>query len=125
MSWITALKRRLRTGIAAIELMKDEHTSLSSNYRSALSTYAIPEVGSVEFQRWFILEGFFTSDSCRNPNRQPYDGLQVSLTCQQGNHPTGLTSTLDSPATTLLAIVAMEAIILTVVQVAVTLNPKP
>jgi Chlorophyll A-B binding protein len=50
-------------------------------------------------QCWFILKGFYTSDSCGNPDRQPYDGLHVSLPCQQGNHPTGLTSVLYSHAT--------------------------
>jgi hypothetical protein len=50
-------------------------------------------------KRWFTLEGFYTSDSRGNPNRQPYDGLHVSHTCQQGNHPTGLTSALYSHAT--------------------------
>jgi hypothetical protein len=53
-------------------------------------------------KRWFILEGFYASDSSKNPNRQPYDGLHVSLTCQQGNHPTGLTSALYSRFTATL-----------------------
>jgi hypothetical protein len=50
-------------------------------------------------KRWFILEGFYTSDSRGNPDQQPNEGLHVSLTCQQGNHPTGLTSALYSHAT--------------------------
>jgi hypothetical protein len=43
-------------------------------------------------KRWFVLEGFYASDSGGNSNRQPYEGLHVFLICQQGNHPTGLTS---------------------------------
>jgi hypothetical protein len=58
---------------------------------------AFQEMGALN-KRWFILEGC-TSDSRGNPNQQPYDGLHVSLTCQQGNHPTGLTSALYSHAT--------------------------
>jgi hypothetical protein len=50
-------------------------------------------------KRWFILEGFYTSDSRGNSNRQPYEGLHVSLTCQQGTHPSGLISMLYSHTT--------------------------
>jgi hypothetical protein len=63
------------------------------------SVWAFPVRWERSINRWFILEGFYTSDSRENPNRQPYDGLHVSLTFQQGNHPTGLTSVLISHAT--------------------------
>jgi hypothetical protein len=49
-------------------------------------------------KRWFILEGFYTSDSRGSSNRQPYKGLHVFLTCQHGKDQTGLTSARCSHA---------------------------
>jgi hypothetical protein len=57
-----------------------------------------PVIGALN-QCCFILEGFYMSDSRVNSNRQPYKGLHVFLTCQQGNHSTGLTSALYSHTT--------------------------
>jgi hypothetical protein len=31
----------------------------------------------------------YASNSCGNYNRQPYEGLHLSLTCQKGNTPLG------------------------------------
>jgi hypothetical protein len=52
-----------------------------------------------ENKRWLILEAFYTSDSRGDSNRQPHEGVHVFLTCQQGSHPTGFTSTRYSHTT--------------------------